>query len=671
MHKLVRRFLNLSRFHKQLIMLLADVTMLFFALWASFSMRLGQLYIPNSSVYWLFLITPIIAIPLFIKLGLYRAIVRYIGFRALWTIIKAVTLYAVIWTIIVFSFGIEGTSVDFTLGIEGIPRTIPIINWLAAILMIGGSRMIVRWWFAGKDIIGPITKNNKRNVLIYGAGTAGMQLATVLSYSKEYNTAAFMDDKVELHNNTINALRVYSIQELDKVIVNLAIDEILLAIPSASHSTRKRVIQLLEKYPVHVRTLPSMTEVADGKIKLEDIKEIDLEDLLGRDSVSPNKTLFDSCIKNKVVMVTGAGGSIGSELCRQILTRGPDKLILYEQSEFNLYRIEQEFISVINESNSKTILIPILGCVTNTSRVSEVLSNYSVHTIYHAAAYKHVPLVEHNVVEGVRINTLGTYTVAKSALQNDVNTFILISTDKAVRPTNVMGASKRFAELVLQALATKSSTTKFSMVRFGNVLGSSGSVVPLFREQIKQGGPVTVTHPDIIRYFMTIPEAAQLVIQAGALGVEGLGGDVFVLDMGEPVKINELATKMIHLMGFTVKNENTPDGDIEIQYTGLRPGEKLYEELLIGNNVTGTVHPRIMRAEEDSYTFEDILTYLERLISSVKKLNSEEVRQLLIEVVKGYVPSGKNEDILWKVNSNVTELKPVIDLKNYQSPTDN
>lgn len=655
MNKFVHHFLSLSRFHKQLIMLSTDVVMLAFALWASFSMRMGQFYLPESGTYWLFIVSPLVAIPIFVQFGLYRAIVRYIGFKALWAIIKAVSLYAVIWS-----------SLVLLTGVEGVPRSITLINWLSAILLIGGSRMVVRWWFVGIDVVSPLQKKLKRNVVIYGAGTAGMQLASVLGYSQEYSPVAFLDDKKELHNNTINSLRVFSLGELDRIILKLEVDEIFLAIPSASHTRRKRVLQFLEKYPVHVRTLPSMTEVADGKIKLEDIKEIDLEDLLGRDSVSPNRTLFDSCIKNNVVMVTGAGGSIGSELCRQILSRGPQKLILFEQSEYNLYQIDQEFRALIRKNNWQIDLIPVLGCVTNERRISEVLSYYVVNTVYHAAAYKHVPLVEHNVIEGVRVNTIGTYTVASSAMKNNVETFILISTDKAVRPTNVMGASKRFAELILQALASQSQNTKFSMVRFGNVLGSSGSVVPLFREQIKQGGPVTVTHPDIIRYFMTIPEAAQLVIQAGAMG-EGTGGDVFVLDMGEPVKINELATKMIHLMGFTVKNESMPDGDIEIEYSGLRPGEKLYEELLIGDNVTGTLHPRIMRAEEDAYTWNEIQTYLERLKDSINQSNSEEVRQLLVEVVKGFIPSGKNEDVLWGENIPSHKAKPVVELKNYKS----
>ena len=646
-------------------MVFADVIMLFFSLWAAFSMRLGQFYFPEKTVFLLFLVTPFIAIPIFIKFGLYRAIVRYIGFKALGTIIKAVSFYAVIWSALVFISGAEG-----------IPRSVTLMNWLVAILLIGGSRMIVRWWFAGIEITSLMQKKLKKHVVIYGAGTAGIQLASVLGYSKEYTPVAFLDDNAELHKHTINSLRVYSIQELDTLIIQLDVDEIFLALPSASHTTRKRIIQLLEKYPVHVRTLPSMTEVADGKIKLEDIKEIDLEDLLGRDSVTPDKDLFDACIKNKSVMVTGAGGSIGSELCRQILSREPDRLILFEQSELHLYQIEKEFNQVILSNKLKTKLVPVLGNVTDAKRVAEVLSFYSVNTIYHAAAYKHVPLVEHNINEGVRVNTIGTFTVAKLAMENSVETFILISTDKAVRPTNVMGASKRFAELALQGLATQSEKTKFSMVRFGNVLGSSGSVVPLFREQIKQGGPVTVTHQDIIRYFMTIPEAAQLVIQAGAMGTKGMGGDVFVLDMGEPVKISELASKMIHLMGFTVKDEATPDGDIEIEYSGLRPGEKLYEELLIGDNATGTSHPRIMRAEEESYSWEEIQRYLERLEQAIARLDCEEVRQLLIEVVKGYQPSGEIEDVLWKgnlsqSNADSNSSNSIVDLNKYHPKQDN
>ena len=653
LNKFSKYFLNLSRLKKQIIMLFADVIMLVFALWASFSMRLGQLYSPVETVSLLFVAAPIIAVPIFIRLGLYRAIVRYIGFKALWTIIKAVSFYAVIWS-----------ALAFISGAVGVPRSVTLINWIVAILLIGSSRMFVRWWFEDAEIISSAHKKSKRNIIIYGAGSAGIQLASVLGYSKEYFPIAFLDDKKELHNKTINSLHVYSLSELDKLIIKLDVDEIFLATPSASHTRRKKIIQLLEKYPVHIKTLPSMSEVADGKVKLEDIKEIDVEDLLGRDSISPDKDLFDACIKDKTVMVTGAGGSIGSELCRQILTRKPTNLVLFEQSEFNLYQIEKELNQYIISNNLKIKIVPVLGNITDEKRVSEVLSFYTANTIYHAAAYKHVPLVEHNIVEGVRVNTVGTYTVATLAMKNNVDTFILISTDKAVRPTNVMGASKRFAELVLQGLATQSSNTRLSMVRFGNVLGSSGSIVPLFREQIKQGGPVTVTHQDIIRYFMTIPEAAQLVIQAGAMGAKGAGGDVFVLDMGEAVNINDLASKMIHLMGFTVKNENSPDGDIEIEYSGLRPGEKLYEELLIGDNATGTSHPRIMRAEEEAYPWSEIQMYLERLQQAIKSSNCEEVRKLLVEVVKGYQPSGEIEDVLWKEQHRKNNLKSVVPFEN-------
>ena len=623
--KIIKYFLTLSRFRKQLIMLLADVVILTLALWISFSMRLGQFFWPKDTVWLLFMVAPIIAIPIFIRLGLYRAIVRYIGFKALWTIIQAVSLYAVIWSAFVFISGAVG-----------VPRSVTLINWIVAILLIGSSRMFARWWFVGIEATNQIVKRRKKNVVIYGAGSAGIQLAAVLVYSKEYIPIAFIDDNTELHKNTINSLSVYSTNELEQLILLLNIDEVFLAIPSASHPQKKKIIQQLEKYSVNIKTLPSLADVADGKIKLEDIKEVDLEDLLGRDLVAPDIELFDACIKIKAVMVTGAGGSIGSELCRQILNSNPKELILFEQSELNLYNIEKEINHLTKTKSLKIKIIPVLGDVCDKKRVSQIIQKYAVNTIYHAAAYKHVPLVESNIVEGVRVNTIGTQTVAQLAMAHEVETFILISTDKAVRPTNVMGASKRFAELVLQGLATQPSNTHFSMVRFGNVLDSSGSVVPLFREQIKQGGPITVTHPDIIRYFMTIPEAAQLVIQAGAMGTKGTNGDVFVLDMGEQVKITDLATKMIHLMGFTVKDKNTPEGDIEIEYIGLRPGEKLYEELLIGDNAVGTSHPRIMRAEEDAYSWDELQKYLKQLEESISKLDSNKVSKILLEVVKGY-----------------------------------
>ena len=649
MKKITHTFGNLSRFQKQLTISVTDAVILIFALWVSFSMRLGVFYQPPDHILVLIICAPLIAVPIFIKFGLYRAIIRYIGFKALWVVIQAVSLYSILWAVLILLSGVQG-----------VPRSVTIINWFVAILLIGGSRMIARWWFSGHFESLVTVKGNKQNVVIYGAGTAGMQLVSVLNYSRDYKPVAFIDDNKKIQNHQINSLPVISLNEFTSKIDKLGVSEILLAIPSASRERRKQILQMLEVLPVHVRTLPSLTEIADGKVKLEDIKEVELEDLLGRDPVQPDKALFDTCIKVKSVMVTGSGGSIGSELCRQILTREPKVLVLFEQSEYNLYKIERELENEIDIKKLNTLLVPILGDVTNYQQVSNTLALYSINTIYHAAAYKHVPLVEHNVVAGLYNNVIGTYHTARAAQKNNVETFILISTDKAVRPTNVMGASKRFAELVLQGMATQSSITKYSMVRFGNVLGSSGSVVPLFRKQIYQGGPVTVTHKDIIRYFMTIPEASQLVIQAGAMGT---GGDVFVLDMGEPVKIFDLAKKMIHLMGFAVKDKNSPDGDIEIQFTGLRPGEKLYEELLVGNNPVGTAHPLIMRAEEESFAWNEIEEYLAQLKQAIDNFDSETIIKLLKKVVSGYKPSSNLDEFEPGKNNKSTS---VVSLDKYQ-----
>lgn len=652
MNKITHAVSSLSRLQKQLTMAFTDSLILLFALWASFSMRLGVFYYPTKPVIWLLFLAPIIAVPVFIRFGLYRAIIRYIGFKALWVVIQAVSLYSILWAVLVLLSGVQG-----------VPRSVTMINWFVATLLIGGSRMVARWWFSGQFESSKTIYDNKQNIAIYGAGNAGMQLVSVLKYSRGYKPVAFIDDNKDIQKHHINGLPVISLNEFTSKIEKINVNQILLAIPSASHERRKQILQMLEILPVHVRTLPSLTEIADGKIKLEDIKEVELEDLLGRDSVQADKALFDTCIKAKSVMVTGAGGSIGSELCRQILTRQPEKLVLFESSEFNLYKIEQELEKEINNKNLNILLVPILGDVTNYEQVSNKINQYSINTIYHAAAYKHVPLVEHNVVSGLYNNVFGTYRTAKAAQDNNVETFILISTDKAVRPTNVMGASKRFAELVLQGLATQTGNTKYSMVRFGNVLGSSGSVVPLFREQIMQGGPVTVTHKDIIRYFMTIPEASQLVIQAGAMGLHGSGGDVFVLDMGEPVKISDLAIKMIHLMGFTVKDEHNPNGDIEIQFTGLRPGEKLYEELLIGNNPVGTSHPLIMRAEEELFQWNEMQEFLSQLDAAISKFDSESIINLLKKVVSGYKPSLNVDEAQLILNNETTS---VVSLDKYQ-----
>jgi len=657
--KIAEKFINLPRFYKQSLIAVTDSLLLVSALWLAFSLRLGELFIPSSeNIIWLFVTAPLIAIPVFTRFGLYRAIIRYIGFKALWAVVQAVTMYALLWGLL-----------TLFLKVEGVPRSVILINWLVAILLIGGTRMIARWWFSGALVENNSKSNGRIRVLIYGAGSAGVQLATALEYSNEYKPVAFLDDKSDLHNAHLNSLRVYPFSKLSSLIEKMRVQEVLLAIPTASRARRNRLIEQLEPFPVHVKTLPGMAEIAGGQVKIEDIKEVDIEDLLGRDPVSPQKQLFEADIRNKTVMVTGAGGSIGSELCRQILPQQPKRLILFEQSEYALYALDAELAECCKGISEfeirKNYVVPILGSVLDKKRVEGVCKTFNVDTIYHAAAYKHVPLVEKNPLEAIRNNIFGTYHAAKAAINAGVKKFILISTDKAVRPTNVMGASKRFAELVLQGLSTDQSKTHFSMVRFGNVLGSSGSVVPRFREQIQNGGPVTVTHPDIIRYFMTIPEAAQLVIQAGALGTEN-GGDVYLLDMGQPVKITDLARKMIHLSGFSIMDADSPDGDISIEYTGLRPGEKLYEELLIGDNVAGTRHPRIFSAIEESYKWEEISTYLDILEDAYENCDLELMRAILLEIISGYKPETEIADLLWEEKHSNEHLS-VVQLKDYHN----
>jgi FlaA1/EpsC-like NDP-sugar epimerase len=483
------------------------------------------------------------------------------------------------------------------------------------------------------------SKEERGATLIYGAGSAGMQLVSALAFSARHNPVAFVDDDSSVQGTTVNGLRVYASSHIEELVGKEGISEVLLALPSASYGTRKKILNRLEHLPVHVRMLPGVAELAQGKVRVDDVRDVDIIDLLGRDPVDPDEQLLHANITGKVVMVTGAGGSIGSELCRQIARLAPRQLVLYEHSEFNLYAMESEFRELGMNC------LPVLGSVDNFQRMKRVCEAFDVQTIYHAAAYKHVPIVEKNPVMAIRNNIFGTWTAARAASESGVKTFVLISTDKAVRPTNVMGASKRFAELVLQGMSRQpGQQTRFVMVRFGNVLGSSGSVVPLFSDQIREGGPVTVTHQDIIRFFMTIPEAAQLVIQAGAMGE---GGDVFVLDMGEPVRIMDLARRMIHLSGFHVRDDDNPDGDIEIRVTGLRPGEKLYEELLIGENVTETAHPRIMRASEEELSWQHIERYLVQFDAAIAKNDVEKIRQLLLEAVHGYKPQCGIEDLVW------------------------
>ena len=629
--RLIKWFLSLSRVVKRLIMMFVDVLLIVTILTLSFSMRLGEWFWPQGDLVYLLFFAPLVAIPIFIKFGLYRAIVRYIGFKALWVIVQAVSLYALVWGVIVLLSGAQG-----------VPRSVILINWILGMLLIGGSRIIGRWWFSDKKSYSVNAFDKRKNVLVYGAGSAGIQLATALTYSQELNPIAFIDDEPTLSNHQIMGLKVYSSNNLGELVASMKIEEVLLAIPSVSRNRRNEIINNLEPYPVLVRTVPGVSELAQGKLKINDLNVVSINDLLGRDPVPPNQNYLRADITNKVVMITGAGGSIGSELCRQIIQLQPKKIVLFEQNEFSLYTIDQELI----QKNLKIDIAPILGSVLDSKQVERVCKTFSVQTIYHAAAYKHVPMIELNNFSGIENNIFGTLSCAEAAVLSNVDTFVLISTDKAVRPTNIMGATKRFSEMILQALSKKynDKATNFSMVRFGNVLDSSGSVIPLFNKQIKEGGPVTVTDPAIIRYFMTIPEAAQLVIQAGAMSK---GGDVFVLDMGEPVKILYLAKKMIHLSGLNIKDSNNPNGDIEILFTGLRPGEKLYEELLIGDSVLETEHQLILRSNEEMLPWSDLKLILNKLKTSVDKQNLEGARQALIEAVPGYKPQGDINDLMY------------------------
>lgn len=627
-------FLSRPRSVKRLITLATDFLMIVVTLWAAFSLRYGVFYLPPQKQLWIFFLAPIIAIPIFIRFGLYRAIVRYIGIQALWSVLKATILYILIFTVIVL---ITGT--------EGVPRTVYGIHALLLVLFVASSRLIARWWlyhvFRG-GVENQISRRTIPPVIIYGAGASGAQMVAALKMTAQLNPIAFIDDDESLHNQQINGLNVYSFSQLSYLIETFHVQDVLLAMPSVARSHRHKIIRLLEPYPLHVRTLPSLVDLAEGTVTVSDIQEVDIADLLGREPVEPVQNLLHSNITGKVVMVTGAGGSIGSELCRQIIKLQPTALILYELNEFSLYAVEKE----LKQYASDIPVIAVLGSVLNQQRVEAICQRFNTQTIYHAAAYKHVPMVERNTSEGIRNNIFGTLSCAKAAIASQVETFVLISTDKAVRPTNTMGASKRFAELVLQALSEdkkQNPHTRFTMVRFGNVLGSSGSVVPLFRDQISNGGPVTVTDSRIIRYFMTIPEAAELVIQAGAMGQ---GGDVFVLDMGEPVRIVDLAKRMIHLSGFIEKDDDHPEGDIEITYTGLRSGEKLYEELLIGNNVSDTQHSRIMRAEEKVIVWSQLESILQQLEKHNDRANCQQVRDILIEHVDGFKPQCVVEDWL-------------------------
>lgn len=658
MDKIRTRLLSLPRRQKRILQVFADIFLVWLALWMAFVVRLGidEAINPFSLHRWLFIAAPIVAIPLFIRFGMYRAVMRYFGNDALIAIIKAVSLSSLILGVVVYWYSNHENVV---------PRSIIFNYWWLSLIMIGGLRLAMRQYFLGDWFSAaqhvPFTSRDDGlpRVAIYGAGAAGNQLVAALRMGRVMRPVAFIDDDSGIADRVISGLQVYKPKHIQQMIEVTGAQEILLAIPSSNRARRREILGLLEGFPLHVRSVPGFMDLASGRVKVDDIQEVDIADLLGRDSVPAQGELLEHCIKGQIVLVTGAGGSIGSELCRQILALRPKTLLMFEHSEFNLYSILSELEQRIARESLSVRLLPILGSVRDQSKLLDVMNVWHVDTVYHAAAYKHVPMVEHNIAEGVLNNVIGTLNTAQAALQAGVSNFVLISTDKAVRPTNVMGSTKRLAELVLQALSrelapilfgdktnvSRTNKTRFTMVRFGNVLGSSGSVIPLFHKQIKSGGPLTVTHPKITRYFMTIPEAAQLVIQAGSMG---LGGDVFVLDMGEPVRIVELAEKMIHLSGLSVRSDKNPHGDIAIEFSGLRPGEKLYEELLIGDNVVATQHPMIMSANEEHLAWDALKLKLSELLVAVDQDDYARVRQLLRDTVSGYAPDGEIVDWIYQ-----------------------
>ncbi|MFN0186988.1 MAG: polysaccharide biosynthesis protein [Aquabacterium sp.] len=631
---ITRRLLALPRTVKRGVVVCADALWCALCVWVAFGLRLdewpvfsGQQWIPT-------LASLAIALPIFAACGLYHAVFRYAGWAAMMAVLKASVFYGVVYMTL------------FTLiGVPGVPASVGLVQPVLMVMGVIGARILARYWlggfYRGKRRVAGLPR-----VLIYGAGAAGRQLAAVLNASLELIPVGFIDDDTTLQGNAINGLTVHPPKGLSPLVEKYDVTDVLLAIPSAGREQRNQIINALAPLGLRVRTLPGLLDLATGRVQAGDLRDLEIEDLLGRDPVAPNTILLNRNVRGKVVLVTGAGGSIGGELCRQILSLGPSRLLMVDASEFALYSIHQELQAALPRAEGEDprrvpLLVPLLASVQDSRRIDEILSSWRPHTVYHAAAYKHVPLVEHNPAEGVRNNVLGTLNTALAAASHGVSNFVLISTDKAVRPTNIMGASKRLAEQVLQALAAETAASRtrgtcFSMVRFGNVLGSSGSVVPLFRQQIRDGGPVTLTHADITRYFMTIPEAAQLVIQSGAMAQ---GGEVFVLDMGESVKIIDLARRMVELSGLSVRDDHNPEGDIEIVVTGLRPGEKLYEELLIGDNPEPTMHPRIMKAHDDHLPWTPLRSEIDRLGGALDDNDVEAIRSILRRLVPEYQPA--------------------------------
>lgn len=617
LHKASAAFIfALPRWKKRVLMVAADILMLAFAVWLGYAIRLGEWYPQLGDGMWLMLLAPVISIPFFIHLGLYRAVIRYIGSQALITVGKGAFFSTLVMAVLVA-----------LLHLQGIPRSVLFIYFGLAFLLLGGSRYMVRYW----HYFVLHRSSASQPVIIYGAGQAGMQLASALGRGREFSPALFVDDNPALHRSVIQGLQVYAPAELPELVQRFGIGHILLAMPAADQTRRAHILTRLEHLPVHVRSIPAASDLVSGRSAIEDLHDIDIGELLWRAPVPPDIERIQQFLVGKVVMVTGAGGSIGSELCRQIVAQNPSKLILFENSELALYQIERELVDKWTGSSTKDHLIPVLGSVQNSARLEQTLREHQIQIVFHAAAYKHVPLVEYNPIEGIQNNSFGTLTAARAAKAAGVERFVLISTDKAVRPTNVMGASKRLAEMTLQALAKEEGATVFAMVRFGNVLGSSGSVVPLFQQQIAAGGPVTVTHPDVIRYFMSIPEAAQLVLQAGAMAK---GGEIFLLDMGDPVKIVDLAKRLIKLSGHRAVETPQPGG-IVIEFSGLRPGEKLFEELLISGGQKTSLHPQILQADDGCPPWNELSGELKLLQEACDKSDISAIHQILMNRVEG------------------------------------
>jgi FlaA1/EpsC-like NDP-sugar epimerase len=632
-------FLSFSRVQKQIIAATADVLCLPIIFYLSVVLRSDGFGLNLPAQYlWVAIGAGLISVPVYVRLGLYRAVVRYIDQRIISTVVIGVTASAVILAAFSFlAFGPLLSAKPF------------VIYWISSILYVVASRFMARGFLNQRGEV------HRTRVAIYGAGQAGSLLANAIKPGNEYLPIFFIDDDVQRVNTTIGGIKVHPSRELERLAKHHDISTVLLAMPQLSRKEQRTILDRLALLSLRIKVTPPISSLVKGKARVEDVRQIEIEDLLSRDVVAPNTELLSICITGKSVMVSGAGGSIGSELCRQIIALEPSRLILLDISEFALYTIEQELREIQGANELSVELVAFIGSVLETEKCTRILAAFNVDTVYHAAAYKHVPLVEHNPIEGIRNNAYGTLSMAKAAVAAKVKCFVLVSTDKAVRPTNVMGATKRLAELVLQAFARQGTGTRFSMVRFGNVLGSSGSVVPLFRKQIAGGGPITLTHPDITRYFMTIPEAAQLVIQAGAMGE---GGDVFVLDMGEPVRIADLAVRMVHLSGQEVKTPATPTGTIEINYVGLRPGEKLYEELLIGSNVSETAHPLIQRAKEDEFEWPVLKQMLQQLEEACLRFDHDAIRLHLQKIVREYAPSSEIADNVWQQNTHDILVKP-------------